>query len=248
MRGRVLLVVAVAVLIGLGVPAASPITARAVDCPASGSVTFAELWRVWRADAKRGDGGGSGDWAAARRCFGSAPFTIRAYVGIADGIGGTSATGVRPGYWEWPGLILFGASRTNRYGSTAGTYLGIVVPDGWGDLQRRFRHSWVDATVRFNHPLARQCVGYGPKKLGRPTRKEAVAICRRQPVILSIARVVRTPATDATPALKPAHAAPSGPIGRTTPGAPWIAVLAGAGIAAGLAGWRRGRGRGATGR
>jgi hypothetical protein len=65
-----------------------------------------------------------------------------------------------------------------------------------GNLQRTYRRSWVDVTVRFNHPLAQECVGRGPKKLGRPTRKEAIAWCRGQPVVVSIHRAVALPATD----------------------------------------------------
>lgn len=205
--GRAVLLVLMAILVGVGVPAASPPVADAASCPDPGSVSFAQLWRLWRADARPGDGGGSGDWRAARRCFGSTPFTIHAYVARVEGIGGTSLTGVAPAYWEWPDLYLMGSRRTRAYGFDYGRYLGIVVPSGWPNLTRMYHGSWAYVTVRFNHPRATECMGYGPKKDGRPTKQQAVAICRRQPVILSISRAGPLPATDTLPG----PATPAGP-------------------------------------
>lgn len=172
--------------------------------------------------------GDAGANPRAHACFGGATITIRGFANWPDGLGGTSISGIRPTYFEWPTFFLFASSRELAPGFGKGAFYGIVVPPRFGRVENRYHREWVVVTARFEDPLAARCRGYGPSG-DRPTRAEARAVCRDTLVLTSI-RVASGPPDTAAAAQDPA--------GPRTPGAPWP-WLVGALLLGALAGWRR---------
>jgi hypothetical protein len=222
MHARPILVPALLVLVlggAFGLVSPSAVAARSSPCP-DRSPTVRELDRMLMTGLRTGRELG-------RECFGGSEIRIRAFANWPDGIGGTSASGVVPSWFEWPGLILFASEREVAPGYGAGVYYGIHVPPGFGNVENRYHGVWVDVTARFEHPLALTCRGYGPKAI-RPSRKEAIEICKSVPVLTSIRTVPDPPDTAGVAATVPA----TGPAG-----VPW--VLTGASALLGALLWRR---------
>ncbi|HEX6945201.1 MAG TPA: hypothetical protein VF196_03340 [Casimicrobiaceae bacterium] len=224
-------VVALAILVGVLAPAAVPgrAAARAVPCPDRHAVTVHDLLDLAPFDVS-GFGGAN---PRAHACFGGATITIRGFANWPDGLGGTSVSGIRPGYFEWPQFYLFASSREVAPGFGKGAFYGITVPPRFGKVENTYHRVWVVVTARFEDPLANRCRGYGPKG-DRPTRAEAIATCRESLVLTSI-RVASGPPD--TAAAVPDQADPR------TPGAPWP-WLVGAVLLGALVGWRRSAGAG----
>ena len=199
----VIRVAVLAILIAglLAVLAPAPAAARAVSCPDRDHVTVGDLLDLAPFDTV--DYWGTNPRAHA--CFGGATITIRGFANWPEGIGGTSLSGVKPLYFEWPALFLFASSREAYPGYGRGSFYGIVVPPRFGKVENAFHGVWVDVTARFEDPLANRCRGYGPKG-DRPTRAEAVATCREYLVLTSI-RAAAGPPDTAVAADRPVPAA-----------------------------------------
>ncbi len=170
------------------------VTARTVPCP-SQPLSVADLRRLWS------DGGGYAGFNGAtnprfHECFGRSDVRIRGFVNRPDGLGGTSATVMEPGWLAEAGaLILFGSSRELAPGYGAGSFYGISVPPSFGRVENRYQRSWVDLTAHVDDPAARTCHNVGPKKL-RLSKRESVALCR-EVVVMSSIRPADGPLTDA---------------------------------------------------
>jgi hypothetical protein len=221
----ILRVAALAIVIGalLPVVAPAPAAARSAPCPDRHALTIQDLLRLAPYDTNNFWGPNP----RAHACFGGRTITIRGFANWPDGIGGTSMSGIRPGYFESPRLFLFASSREIARGYGRGSFYGIVVPPRLGKVENAYHRVWVVVTARFGDPLANRCRGYGPKG-DRPTRAEAIATCRDYPVLTSI-RVASGP---------PDTAVAAGPAGAVVPGTPWL-LLAPAAMLGAWAGWRR---------
>jgi hypothetical protein len=199
MPSRALLILVVALLAGVAAPAASPSPVLAVSCPSAQPLSMRQVWRLWRAGAAKDSGPGEGSTAAFRRCFGSSPFRIRAWIGPREVIDPSLWVGApKPSWWHYSGLTLQSTGRLNRYGDPKGVIFWITVPPGFGNLHRLYGRRWVIVTVRTNDPRARACRPDGPKD-AQMTKKEAIAYCKSAIVLLRIARAVVLPATDTLP-------------------------------------------------
>ncbi len=211
------------ITIGALLPAVAPapVLARA-PCPDRHAVTVHELLELAPYDV-------SGYWGEnprARACFGGATITIRGFANWPDGLGGTSMSGIRPAYFEWPTFFLFSSSREIAPGFGRGSFYGIVVPPRFGRVEKTYHREWVVVTARFEDPLANRCRGYGPKG-DRPTRAEAIATCREYLVLTSIHAAAGLPDTGVTIQA----------VGTGRPGMPW--QLLAAAVLGACAGWRR---------
>jgi len=146
-------------------------------------------------------------------------------------LGGVWLGGVKPWEFQWPSLFLFASTRKNKWDAGgAGPVYPIVVPPTLRGVERRYRHHWVEITARFEHPYAQQCRGTGPAEY-RPSRAQAIRICRASLVLTSI-RTIGAPDTATAPG-------GGGPAPRV-PAWSWGLVAA---VLGGWAGWRRSRGR-----
>lgn len=172
--------------------APAPVLARA-PCPDRHAVTVHQLLDLAPYDV-------SGYWGVnprAHACFGGQTITIRGFANWPDGLGGTSTSGIRPAYFEWPTFFLFASSRELAPGFGKGSFYGIVVPPRLGSVERTYHREWVVVTASFESPLANRCRGFGPEA-DRPTRAEAIATCRDQLVLTSVRVAAGLPDTDAT--------------------------------------------------
>lgn len=232
-RPAILRVVILAFLVGGLLPALAPAPAlaRGALCPDRHDLTVHDLLAL----APLRVNNYWGENPRAHACFGGATLTIRGYANWPDGIGGTSQSGTRPGWFEWPAFMLFASSREVAPGFGRGAFYGIVVPPRLGAVEQRYHRTWVVVTARFAHPLADRCRGYGPRG-DRPTRAEAIAGCRDRLVMLSITRAPGPPATDAAGRMTGSSALGGIPPSLPAPAAPLLALVA---LAGSVAGWRR---------
>jgi hypothetical protein len=218
-------IAALALVIGGLLPALAPSTAeaRSAECPDRNALTVSDLLKLapfrvnnyWGANPR------------AHACFGRKAITIRGFANWPDGLGGTSVSGIKPGYFEWPELFLFGSSREVAPGYGKGSFYGIVVPPRFSMVEETYHRVWVVVTARFGDPLANRCRGYGPKG-DRPTRAAAIAVCRDHLVLMSIRVAAGPPDTAVAP----------GQIDTGPPGVPWH-ILVPAALLGAWAGWRR---------
>jgi hypothetical protein len=157
-------------------------------------------------------------------CYGSRVLTFRAYVQhpCTDGCGGTSASSISPRWFDsFDGSSV--SLGTGRFGGSIPAFvppaLGRCSP--WAELRscpfRRFEGHQVTVRARYNDPRARTC-RYSEHPPGAGfTRKDAIAECRANLVVLSI--VPAAPETDVVVA-----SAPDRPIGGST-SLPWLVVF-----------------------
>jgi hypothetical protein len=231
-RSALAQVVAAAVSGCLLLPLLAPAeaVARSVPCPDRHDLTVRDLLAL----APQRVDGYWGESPRARACYGGATLTVRGYANWPEGLGGTSVSGIRPAWFEWPTFYLFASSRELAPGFGRGAFYGIAVPPRLGAVEQRYHRTWVIVTARFEHPLATRCRGYGPRD-DRPTRTEAVAACRDRLVLLSVTRFAGPPATDAVTGVD-AVTRRTPPPAVPAPAAPLLAIVA---LAGALAGWRR---------
>jgi hypothetical protein len=170
-------------LLWAGTWAAPTSTADAAGCP-NPPLTVAELRGLWK-----NGGGYVGFWGMANpagtRCYGRADVSVIGFVDMPDGLGGTSASGITHAWLVDRVVMLYGASNAIRSGRVNDSYT-VAVPPRFGDLQARFARRWVQLTAHFDDPAAQACRGYGPKDANPPTRRQAIAACRRIMVLSSI--------------------------------------------------------------
>jgi len=221
-----LLAMVVGIVAGASFVGSPPGVANAAGCPST-PLTVGELRALW-------DGEFSGFAGMtnprARACYGGADVRVIGYVDMPDGLGGTSASGIKP-FWltEW-GLMLYGASNAIRTNHANDSYVIATAPK-LGDLNARFAHRWVLVTAHFDDRRAKTCRGWG---VDPPTKTQSVRICRS---IMVLSSITTTSAPDTS------TAAGTGPL--TVPGQPASPALLL--MAAGLGTWawlgRRRRGR-----
>lgn len=214
-------------LLWAGAWAAPSSIADAAGCP-DPPLTVADLRALWN------DGGGYvGFWGMANpagtRCYGRASVSVTGFVDMPDGLGGTSASGITHAWLVDSVVMLYGASNAIRSGRVNDFYT-VAVPPRFGDLQARFARQWVQLTAHFDDPAAQACRGYGPRDANPPTRRQAIAACRRI-MVLSAIRTTSPPETTTA-------GVPSTPDRRGGEGT--LVVLSMAAILGGLA-WDRGR-------
>lgn len=179
--------------------------ARAAGCPAP-PVSIAKLIGL--------EGQGLG-------CYGGRLLTFRAYVGLCDGCGGTSATIISPLWLDdvVGNFVILGA------GPHSATMVAFVPPAlgrcGVEDVAACPFHGyygrWVTVSGHFDGPVARTCrIAEQPPGAGATTA-DAIAECRTKFIILSVGPGA-PPATDTvSPAdVDGAEAAPR---------LPWIATF-----------------------
>lgn len=233
MSGRVTVrIAALAITLGavLAAVVAAPALGRSMPCPDPHDVTVRDLLALSPMDV----GNDWGENPRAHACFGGETITIGGYANWPDGLGGTSVSGVKPAYFEWPRFYLFASSREVAPGYGRGPFYGIVVPPRLGAVENRYHRAWVVVTARFADPLANQCRGYGPKA-DRLRRAEAIASCRDRLVMVSIARAPGAPATDAAAAGDASSSPWAEEPGLPPPAMPLLALV---GVAGAVAGWR----------
>ena len=168
----------------------------------------------------------------ARACFGHTTLRFTAFVNRPDGLGGTSAYGMRPGWFFSASLFVFTTQNELDPGFGEGPFTGIYVPPGFGELQSKYARSWVSLTGHFMDSRASRCRATGVAG-ETPSQAEAIRICQSVFVLSSIGRQGAAPDTataiDAWPSRPPS----------SHPGSIAVGLLAGA-VAAAM--WlRRGR-------
>lgn len=193
MRVRRRLVAAVLVIVACASVGADPPGASGTSgCPAT-PLTVVELRSLW--DGVYAGFAGMTN-PRGRACYDGSSVRVIGYVDMPDGLGGISASGIRPAWLtEW-GLFLYPSARSIATGHANDSYV-IAVPPKLGDLNERYRHRWVVVTAHFDDPRARTCTGWG---VDPPSRKEAVRVCRS---ILVLSSVSTTSAPDTAAADAP---------------------------------------------
>ena len=140
-----------------------------------------------------------------RACYASADVRVIGFVDVPDGLGGTSASGIKPGWLtEW-GLWIYGTSNAIATDHANDSYTIATAPK-LGDLNERYARRWVVVTAHFDDPRARTCRGWGVEP---PTKNEADRVCRSIMVLSSISTTsapdtATTSASGDTPAKVPA--------------------------------------------
>jgi len=173
-----LLATVLGVVAGASLWVSPPPAARAAGCPAT-PLTVAELRDLWEGEYA-GFAGMTNP--AGRACYGGADVPVIGYVDMPEGLGGTSASGIKPAWMtEW-GLMLYGASNAISTNHANDSYV-IATRPRLGDLNERYRHRWVLAMAHFDDPAARTCRGWGVDK---PSKKESVSVCRSIMVLSSV--------------------------------------------------------------
>jgi hypothetical protein len=201
----------------------------AAGCPTR-PLSVAELLRLWDGEPAGFLGMTS---PRGRACFGRSDVVVFGYVNAPDGMGGTSAVTILPSWLTENGLMLYGSSREVG-GYPAGDAYVVAMPPGFGDLQMRYRHRWVQLVAHFDDARARTCHAVGPKDAQPPSRKEAVRLCRS---ILVLSSINTTSVPDTAAAMIEAKPGVQGsPAGVT-------AILPLAGVVGALAWLARDRGR-----
>ena len=216
MRVRPWLLATVLAAAGASLGVAPPDEALAAGCPAT-PLTVAELRSLWDGEFAGFAGMTS---PRGRACYGGADVQVIGYVDMPDGLGGTSASGIKPAWMtEW-GLFLYGKTNAISSGHANDTYVIATAPR-LGDLNERYHHRWVLVTAHFDDPRAKTCRGWG---VDPPTKKEAVSVCRSILVLSSVSTTSApdSSTTDAAPAHGPSPLVP-------------VTLLAAAGL--GALGW-----------
>src|SRR6478752_6518875 len=157
-------------------------------------------------------------------CYGSRVLTFRAYVQhpCTDGCGGTSASSISPRWFDSSdGSSAF--LGTSRFGAAIPAFVPPVLGrcSQWAELRscpfRIFEGHQVIVRARYNDPRARTC-RYSEHPPGAGfTRKDAIAECSANLVVLSV--VPAAPETDLA-----VLSAPHRPIGGWM-GLPWVVVF-----------------------
>src|SRR3954454_21405450 len=146
------------------------------------------------------------------RCFGSRTLTFRAWVAPpCDGCGGTSASTIAPSWFDGLG----GRNVPPAEGRTGAELPAFVPPrpgrcpepDASSCPFRPFVRRFVIVTARFDDPLAQTC-RYSAHPPGPGfTRQDAIAECRNELVVMSVAASGGLPPTDSVDFAAPDRAA-----------------------------------------
>jgi hypothetical protein len=145
-------------------------------------------------------------------CFGSRTLTVRAWVAPpCDGCGGTSASAIAPSWFD--GL---GGSNVALAEGRTGPEIPAFVPPKLGRCPepdastcpfRPYVRRFVIVTARFDDPLAQTC-RYSAHPPGPGfTRQDAIAECRNELVVMSVAASGDLPPTDSVDFAAPDRAA-----------------------------------------
>jgi hypothetical protein len=179
MRLRRRLVATVLVIVAAAsIGESPPGVANAAGCPST-PLTVGELRSLW--DGEYAGFAGMTN-PRGRACYGGADVRVIGFVDVPDGLGGTSASGIKPGWLtEW-GLWIYGTSNAIATDHANDSYTIATAPK-LGDLNERYARRWVVVTAHFDDPRARTCRGWGVEP---PTKKEAVRVCRSIMVLSSI--------------------------------------------------------------
>ncbi len=170
--------IAVGIVVGGSLVGAAPEPVLASGCPAQ-PLTVGELRGLW--------GGEFAGFAGmtnprGRACYGGSSVRVIGFVDQPEGVGGTSAAGIKPAWLtEW-GLLLYGASNAIST-DHANDFYTIAIPPGLGDLNVHYARRWVVVTAHFDDRRARTCRGWGVDHVGA---KEAVRVCRSILVLSSV--------------------------------------------------------------
>jgi hypothetical protein len=242
-----MILAASALILGLGATAAPPVLAHAAACPAS-PITLREIMNLYDSLgplAQRYPPAVAWINEAGRDCLGGSTLRFRAFVNGTGGIGGSSAYSIRPRWFLGASLIVFASDREVEPGVGRGTFYGIAVPPGFGDLQTRYHRRWVMITAHFGDSRSQRCRADGvPGET--PSRREAIGICRSMLVLSSIEPAGRVGAPDtATDGRVGSREEPSGQTtaaigaaGTRPSGLAWL-LLAPAVMLGAWSGWRR---------
>lgn len=179
MRARQLLAaMALGIVVGASLVAAVPDAVLASGCPAQ-PLTVGELRGLWSGEFS-GFAGMTNP--RGRACYGRSNVRVIGFVDQPEGLGGTSASGIKP-VWltEW-GLILYGASNAIST-DHANDFYTIAIPPGLGDLNVHYARRWVVVTAHFDDRRARTCRGWG---VDHVSKKEALRACRSILVLSSV--------------------------------------------------------------
>src|SRR5262249_54082644 len=133
---------------------------------------------------------------------------------------GISAYGITPGWFYSADLWVYPSVAASHRDTAIPNFYGINTPPRFGDLEDRDADRWVSITAHFDDRRAQSCRATGPPD-ARPTRRQTIAICQSELVLLSIRPLSSLPET----ATDPPPAPEAGPSGSTVVALTFVAIV-----------------------